>query len=153
MNDPHSQMHEIYGRIGSMWAENDRTITDQDFKDGKVDEVIRRCRDKLGGRDQDLVGPEIWAEACRARWSPGVTYRSLWPKPNASWRSYIHDKAHDVYMLLPLSRGGIRNYDNHSLEQARIEFELAEIVVGWLKDEARGVGRTFEPLMLSRPGS
>ena len=115
--------------------------------------MIRWCRDKLGGRDQDLVGPERWSDACRAGWSNRVTYSPLWPKPNASWRSYIHDKAHDVYMMLPLSRGGTRNYDYHSPEHAGIELELAGLVVSWLKDEARGVKRTFEPLTLSRPGS
>jgi hypothetical protein len=42
-------------------------------------------------------------------------------------------------------------YPTHSIEHAWFELELTELVVGWLADDARGIERTFPPLVLSRP--
>lgn len=150
MTDAHTEMHAAYTRLNSLLAEIDRPITDDDRSSGKIAEVIRWCRDKLGGRDEDLVGPERWEQASREGWSVSATYRDLPTfRPGATWARYIHEWAHYVYLMLP-ARGG-RNYDSHSPTHARLELELTELVVGWLADEMRGIKRTFPPLNLSRP--
>ena len=153
MSSPHTEMHQRFDRINSMWAGTSRVITYDDRRAGWVAEVIRWRREKLGGRDQDLCGPEQWQDACKGQWSVEATYRFLGVKSDTTWLSYVHDTAHDVYTMLPLARGEARNYDNHSPQQAALELELAELVVGWLRDEARGVKHAFAPLSLSRPGS
>ncbi|HVC57390.1 MAG TPA: hypothetical protein VND95_15650 [Stellaceae bacterium] len=152
MSDPRTEMHETYDQINAMWAEVDRPIADDDYRSGKVSEVIRWCRDQLGGRDQDLVPPDRWEQASREGWSERATYGPFFlPKPGQSFSRYVHDVAHDVYLMLPLSRDGSRNYDRHGVEHARVELELTELVVGWLADEANGINRSFPPLKRSRP--
>ena len=152
MTDPHTEMHATYDQVNAMWADVDRVITDDDFRSGKVSEVIRWCRDRLGGRDQDLVPPDRWEQASREGWSESATYGPFFlPKPRQCFRSYIHDVAHSVYLMLPLSRDGSRNYDRHGAPHARVELELSELVAGWLRDEAVGKKRCFPLLHRSRP--
>jgi hypothetical protein len=149
--DSHTEMHEIYARINEM-AETRRQITHDDCKDGRTAEIIRWARNRLGGRDQDLIPPDRWETACREGWSKEATYSCL-PrvKSGGMWHQFIHDVAHFIYLMLPLSRFGYRNYDNHSLARAHIELELTTLVVGWLTDEANGIKDSFPPLALSRP--
>jgi hypothetical protein len=151
MSDAHTEMHATYDRINAMWREVDRAITCHDRREGKIAEMIRWCRDRLGGRDQDLVGPERWETASREGWSERATYSCLpgW-KPDSTWGHYIHDVAHWLYPMLP-SDDAYRRYGDHDLGHARLELELTELVVGWLTDEADGVKRSFPPLKLSRP--
>src|SRR5258708_28499454 len=114
MTDAHTEMHSNYDHIGSAWRDFDRVITDPDYQDGKIAEVIRWCRDKLGGRDPDLVPPDRWETASREGWSIGATYGPFFfPKPKQAWSRYIHDVAHNVYQMLPLAQDGSRNYDGH----------------------------------------
>lgn len=150
-NDPHKEMHEIYARINSAWRETPRVITDDDRRAEKIAEVFRWCRDRLGGRDQDLVGPERWEKASRDGWSTQATYSCLpgWG-PGETCPEYIHDVAHWLYPMLP-SNDDYRRYGDHDVGHARLELELTELVVGWLADEACGIKRSFQPLDLSRP--
>ena len=78
-------MHERYARINSLW------ITPED--EGGVSEVIRWCRAKLGGRDEDLVGPERWDKASRDGWSERATYSCL-PSCGTTWARYVHEMVH-----------------------------------------------------------
>lgn len=151
MTEPQAEMHEAYARANSQWPEEVPVITEADLRNGKIDEVIRWCRDRLGGRDEDLVGPLRWAEACNNGWSPRATYSCL-PScsPGKTWRRYVRDISYFVYSMLPTSDGG-RNYDSRSLLHARLELELTELVVGWFTDEAHGIRRRFPPLLLSQP--
>jgi hypothetical protein len=149
MTDPHTEMHEIYSRINSMWSGVSPVITDR--TDGKIAEVIRWCRDRLGGRDQDLVGPERWENACRDGWSEQATYSCLpSPKREQTWSGYVHDIAHWLYPMLP-SDDRFRRYGDHDVGHARLELELTKLVLGWLIDEANGIKRSFPPLKLLRP--
>jgi hypothetical protein len=151
MTDFHAEIRKIYARINTMWAGASRPISDDDVSQGKTAEVLRWCRDRLGGHDRDLVPPGRWEKACRGGWSIQVTYACL-PQPLKGWQQYIHDAAHFIHQGLNNNRGHI-SYENHDLEQARIELELTELVLGWFADEARGVERSFKPLKLSRPSN
>jgi hypothetical protein len=154
MSDAHAEMHEAYGSISPLWATVRSTITDDDVRDCRIDEVIRWCREKLGGRDRDLVAPEKWEKAVREGWSIKATYSgglASTPCVGRPWSSYVHDMAHSTYLMLPARFDGSRNYDNHSPGHARLELELTQLVVGWLTDESRGIKQTFPPLVLSRP--
>lgn len=151
MIEAHAEMHATYDRINSLWPGISRPITDDDVSNGWLFEVLRWCRDKLGGRDQDLVGPDRWEQASREGWSARATYSCLpsWGR-GWTWGRYVHEVAHFACLMLP-ARFGSRNYDNHSLVHAQLELELTELVASWLADEAQGIKRTFPPLALSRP--
>jgi hypothetical protein len=131
MTDPHTEMHDTYARANSAWPDTSAVITEDDFRGGKIAEVIRWCRDRLGGRDRDLVPPERWEAASREGWSIRATYGPFFfPKSGQTWHGYIHDVAHTVYLMLPLARDGSRNYDGHSVQHSHIELELTQHVVG-----------------------
>ena len=150
MTDAHEDIHQIYARIRTIWDKDDRVITEDDRRNGKRAKVIRRCRDWLGGRDQDLVGPEGWEKSCREGRSVGATYSGL-PriKHKQTWAAGIHDVAHWLYPMLPSD--DYRRYGAHDLGHARLELELTELVAGWLRDEANRMRRSFPHLKLSRP--
>jgi hypothetical protein len=151
MTDLHAEMHENYTRVNTEWGAHNRVITDDDSRTGKRAEVVRWCRDRLGGRDQDLVGPERWERACREGWSKKATY-GCFPsvKPGQTWSSWMHDVAHWLYPMLS-SEDEHRRYGDHDAGHAHLELELTELVIGWLTDDAAGIERTFPPLNLSRP--
>jgi hypothetical protein len=99
-----------------------------------------------------LVGPERWVEYSRTGKSATATYSCLPTiKPGQSWQSYVHEFSHYVYLLLPAALTGQRNYEVHSPIQAALELELAELVAGWLRDDAAGVKQIFSRLVLARP--
>ena len=149
--EQHDLMHGCFTRIKSLWVEYSRPITADDLKKGWTAEVLRWARDKLGGRDEDLIGPERWGKASRDGWSVQATYSCL-PRLRPSWPDYVHEVGHYVWLMLPGRFGSwARNHDSHSLEQSQLELELTELVAGWLADEARGIERTFPELQLSRP--
>ncbi len=144
-------MQEAYARVGALWGEDGRVITEGNLRDGYIAEAIRWCRNRLGGRDEDLVGPLRWAEACDNGWSEQATYSCIPScRPGKTWQRYTRELAQYVYLMLP-ARDGSRNYDGHSAARARLELELTALVVGWFDDEARGNKRSFPPLALSRP--
>jgi hypothetical protein len=146
MSDPHSEMHSIYQQVNStpetLWP-----LTRDNSDKGWEDEVIRWIREKLGGRDLNLIPPERREAARTQNWSPRATYSCL-PKlgPETTWRRFIHDCAHYTHQMLYGSEA-----PTHSVDHARLELELTELVIGWFKDEAKGITRSFLRLSLSRP--
>jgi hypothetical protein len=148
MTDTHTEMQILYDRTNSLWARAglSRPITADDVSKGLPAEAIRWARDKLGGRDQDLVGPKRWEQASLGGWSEQATFSCLphWVA-GETWSRYVHSVSHYVHRL------GSGDDDDHSPGHARLELELSELVVGWLADEARGIKRTFPPLVLPRP--
>ena len=149
MADPHTEMHEFYAGINAAWAmlpQPSLVLTDDDS--GKIAELFRRCRDRLGGCDQDLVGQARWELASREGWSTSTTYSCL-PRPKNTWPQFVHDVAHWCYPMLPSDDPP--RYGDHDVGHASLELELTKIVVEWLAVEAGGVKLSFEPLNLSRP--
>jgi len=146
-----AEIERAYERIDAAWARYTRVIAEDDLTTGKIAEVIRWCRNRLGGHDQDLVGPLRWAEACNNGWSERATYACL-PScgPKKTWPRYIHEMAQYVYSMQPRPDGA-RPFGTRSIGQTRLELELAELVIGWLADEAAGTPRAFPELILSRP--
>ena|SRR6185312_5657797 len=142
MLDDHAEMHKCYEAANII--ELPPTITDEDFAKGRVGEVINWCRNKLGGRDENLVRAEQWAKASREGWSPKVTYRCLPSTMSGkSWGSYIHDAGHFV-LDLRYPNG----HESHTVEHASLELELRQLVHSWFVSKTP---REFAMLTLSRP--
>ena len=118
MTVAHCEMHDLYDRINSLWDGVSRPITDDDQSSGWLAEVLRWCRDKLGGRDQDLVGEERWEPASREVWSKSATYSCLpgW-HPAEPWWRYVHNVSHYVDKLLRAQLGSCKN-ETHSVTHA-----------------------------------
>jgi hypothetical protein len=146
MLDQHDEMHRRYTTANAIRLPH--KITEADFTQGRVGQIINWCRDKLGGRDEDLVGAARWAEASRQGWSEQATYACLpMTAPGSSWSQYIHDASHFVIQLqYPTNQAEMR----HSVDHAGLELELTQLVRSWFSDSEKSP-LIFERLILSRP--
>jgi hypothetical protein len=140
----------IYAKINTLWSEHDRAITDADRRSGKLDELLRICRDRLGGRDEDLIPPGHREKAQRDRWSKRAAYFYL-PRQGKTWKVYVHNVSHFLNDMLPKYSSDYRDHAAHTLAHARLELELSELVTGWFIDEEQGINHSFPSLELTWP--